>query len=84
MQGGEPAQLLLPLGYRIADQYEINDVLGVGGFGITYSCFDSALQRKVAVKEYLPTDLASRDSNSTVVAHTEARADFDWGLRAES
>lgn len=44
----------LPVGTKIQN-YEVQSVLGVGGFGITYKAYDSTLERVVAIKEYLPT-----------------------------
>jgi len=35
-------------------------VLGAGGLGLTYLGWDTALDKPVAVKEYLPNDLAVR------------------------
>ena len=43
-------------------KYLIGNVLGQGGFGITYIGFDLALEVKVAVKEYYVTGSASRVS----------------------
>ena len=41
-------------------EYRIESVLGADGFGITYLAHDSVLQRNVAIKEYMPADLAQR------------------------
>ena len=61
-------------------RYRIESVLGLGGFGITYRCYDTHLRRDVAVKEYLPTGIAIRHESSTVLPRsTEMSTDFVWG-----
>lgn len=35
-------------------KYQINKLLGKGGFGITYQCLDTKLNRPVALKEFFP------------------------------
>jgi serine/threonine protein kinase len=70
----------LPAGHELG-QYRVLEVLGVGGFGITYLAEHRALGRKVALKEYLPNEFAVREA-ATVHPKSEAdRGDFDWGLR---
>ena len=54
-------------GTILAGRYAIGRVLGKGGFGITYLCYDLKEQRKVAIKEYLPDTLVHRNSGDTVV-----------------
>ncbi len=49
----------LPPGTRL-DEFEIIRVLGIGGFGIVYLARDHALLRQVAIKEYMPSELARR------------------------
>ena len=66
--------------YRFGE-YEIVRVLGAGGFGITYLGYDHHLDKPVAIKEYLPNDLAVRLGNTEVVAKTSNDAeDYKWGL----
>ncbi len=52
----------LPAGTVLRDRYMLGRVLGEGGFGITYIGRDMVLGLKVAVKEYFPTDKATRNS----------------------
>ena len=75
---------VLPVGTRLAD-YEIEGLIGEGGFGIVYRAFDHSLDRRVALKEYMPAAIASRVSGSTRVAvKAEARhgETFRIGLRS--
>ncbi|MGY4829838.1 serine/threonine protein kinase [Sphaerotilaceae bacterium SBD11-9] len=55
--------------------YQIIDVLGRGGFGIVYLALDSSLQRQLAIKEYLPADLATRRNSPQVVLKAASGAD---------
>jgi len=67
-------------GHRV-QWYEVAGVLGQGGFGITYLALDSNLDQRVAVKEYLPVELAARDADGTVhPVSGEHAAGFAWGL----
>ena len=70
----------LPVGTRLGE-YEIEAVLGAGGFGITYRTVDVTLNKVVAIKEYLPRDFATRTNTRTVEPTSSAdRADYEWGL----
>ncbi len=46
-------------------KYLVGDVLGEGGFGITYIGMDMQLEMKVAIKEFYPNGYASRESMNT-------------------
>lgn len=70
----------LPEGYRL-QEYTITGLLGFGGFGITYSAHDNNLDKLVAIKEYLPSELAARVDGSSVSCKSQQdRESFDWGL----
>ena len=56
----------LPRGYRLRE-YELVRVLGLGGFGMTYLGFDHNLDKAVAIKEYLPSDIATRTADHSVL-----------------
>lgn len=66
----EYAKYALPVGTKLRE-YLIEDVLGVGGFGITYLAEDTHLKRKVAIKEYFPIEIAWREENTLVIPKSE-------------
>ncbi len=71
----------LPTGYVI-NEYRVDSVLGAGGFGITYLATDLNLKRQVALKEYLPVDVASRQPDHSISVRTSADSEsFAWGLQ---
>ncbi|HJW11724.1 MAG TPA: protein kinase [Albitalea sp.] len=54
--------------------YRIVELLGQGRSGIVYLALDSSLQRQVAIKEYLPADLAARDDDLQIALKPGASA----------
>ena len=55
----------------LAKRYLVGNVLGEGGFGITYIGLDTTLSKRVAIKEFYPMGAANRysdDSNDVIVA----------------
>ena len=73
------ARGVLPAGSLLLD-YEIVSVLGQGGFGVTYLALDRSLGCRVAIKEYLPASLATRDGVKTVAPRSSDLSEsFVWG-----
>ncbi|MCG6971336.1 MAG: protein kinase [Gammaproteobacteria bacterium] len=71
---------ILPEGYKL-HWYEIRSLLGRGGYGITYLAMDTNLERQVAIKEYLPIDFASRQTDQTVHPLSGEHGEmYQWGL----
>ena len=71
----------LPSGYGL-QEYRIEKLLGVGGFGLTYLALDENLNLRVALKEYLPADIASRAADQSIAPTSNDSAEsFGWGKR---
>ncbi|KQW01312.1 serine/threonine-protein kinase [Rhizobacter sp. Root1221] len=72
----------LPGGTRLGE-FELTRVIGEGGFGIVYLAWDHSLERRVALKEYMPATLAARIDGTTVSPRSERHRDtFEAGLRS--
>ncbi len=79
---------VLPAEYLL-DEYRIEAVLGVGGFGVTYKGLDTHLNTWVAIKEYFPVEWSFRDADGVMVhpntqgmnsASNAQISDYQWGL----
>ncbi|MEN1760263.1 protein kinase domain-containing protein [Anoxynatronum sibiricum] len=81
---GTPAESHMHLspGAMLQGKYLIGKALGQGGFGVTYLGWDVNLKLKLAIKEYMPQDLASRAVGaSEVTVYTSSLEDqYQYGL----
>ncbi len=51
---------VLPVGTILNSHYAIGQLLGQGGFGITYLAYDLTLNRRLAIKEFFPISTVFR------------------------
>ena len=70
----------LPVGTVLRD-FTIQAVIGHGGFGIVYRAGHNELDLTVAIKEYLPVELAVREGATVQPRSGTDRKDFEQGLR---
>ena len=56
-------------------KYLVGNVIGEGGFGITYIGFDLNLEIKIAVKEFYPNGYVTRESNHTAMVSNYTTSD---------
>jgi serine/threonine protein kinase len=72
----------LPPGAMLGE-FEVQSLLGVGGFGMVYRGYDHTLHRPVAIKEYMPSALVGRDASLALTARSTADDQpFQSGLQS--
>ena len=70
----------LPVG-TVLREFTIQAVIGHGGFGIVYRAGHNELDLTVAIKEYLPVELAVREGTTVQPWSGTECKDFEEGLR---
>ncbi len=74
--------ITLPAGTRLGE-FEVTSTIGEGGFGIVYLAWDHSLDRKVALKEYMPSSIAFRAGQSEIRVRSERHQEtFDAGMKS--
>ena len=84
-QGGAPKELyhLHPgMALGAGGRYLVGQVLGFGGFGVTYKVWDKNLGTVMAVKEYYPAGIVNRipGQKSVNVYAQKRRGEYEHGL----
>lgn len=65
-------------GTVVHSRYRVEQVLGEGGFGVTYRVTDLRENQIAAMKEYMPQDIAARRAGSTeVLPRPDCRESFE-------
>ena len=74
--------LTLAAGTRLGE-FEVTKTIGEGGFGIVYLAWDHSLDRKVALKEYMPSSIAFRSGQTQIRPRSERHQEtFEAGLKS--
>lgn len=84
-QEGEYVPVLLHMkpGTVLNGRYVIGNALGYGSFGVTYVAWDQQLNRRIAIKEYLPSEFGTRmpyEQEVLISSGEKARAQYTKGL----
>lgn len=65
---------------KLGGRYRIANVMGIGGFGITYAAFDVKNGSPAAVKEYFPDGIAVRKGKRVCLSSEENAEIYRGGL----
>ena len=82
-EGNEAAQpFYLTPGTILNERYIVGQVLGFGGFGITYMAWDKTLDTVMAIKEYYPSGLVNRipRTKNVILFSGNRRKEYNHGL----
>ena len=68
-------------GTILAGKYLIGNVIGEGGFGITYIGLNTTLSKRVAIKEFYPSGAANRTGSEDVIVTRGKESFFQKGVQ---
>lgn len=71
-------------GERLNNRYSVINVMGFGAFGVAYECFDNNTQRRVVVKEYMPSFLVNRASNGRDAQPISPEAEINFSIGVDA
>ena len=71
----------LPKGTILRGRYEVDRVIGIGGFGITYKVWDSRSSQYKAIKEYFQKGVVNRipGTKEVIISSEKRREEFLYG-----
>ncbi|MCK4865177.1 MAG: protein kinase [Gammaproteobacteria bacterium] len=64
----------------VLQQYKIESMIAYGGFGIVYKAKHTHLDEAVVIKEYLPSEIATREGMTIHPLSNQEQDDYDEGL----
>ncbi len=78
----QDVSIYIPQGTLLEGKYSVGNVIGQGGFGITYLGWDQNLNIKLAIKEYFPQGIVSRTpGDNTIISFAgDEKKHFEFGL----
>lgn len=71
----------LPLRTILNGRYIIGRMLGAGGFGVTYLGYDLQENRRIAIKEFMPSGMVRRDIGKTQMQIVSEKKDFNDSMK---
>ena len=67
-------------GTVLVGKYAVGKLLGKGGFGMTYLCYDLTSDKLVAIKEFFPQSIAYRTQGKSAVTVSDTQNEEQFGI----